>query len=202
MNDNLPELGGTKIEETSLPPVSTPEVKKDVPPVISEPQSVKGRSRKTGRKYMLVWGVVLVMALLIGAVGLGVYFYSKNSPKKHVQEQTEADVVKPAEVAAVPQIPLSSEPYSGLYGKSAVEMQLDFSTGEGFRFYRADPHNKFNLRVTDVRPAGEGAYYVEITEFIESRIKVGVYKGLLTDSDFKGEFVSTHGDRREVLLTR
>ena len=197
--DNLPELNGTEDVNSSATPFTDSVVQQEETPFATIKEINKKQPR---RKFPLVGGVLLLMALLVGAIGVGVYIYSKYpglAKKNQVEVQPVAETQPETQH---PSLPLSSDPYSGLYGASAVEMQMNFTTGEGCRFYRADPYNKFALRLTDVTPVGNDAYEVEITEFIEGRIKVGVYKGIITDSEFRGEYVSTHGDRREFHLTR
>lgn len=180
------EIGGSGTEEKSS--------------VHSHTQSA-GKHHKSHRSTIVVGVALFLMALLIGAVGVGVYLYSKypsEEQKKSAVEEVEAPVPEPA----LPTINLSHEPYSGMYGASVIEMTMDFNTGEGVRFYRADPNNVYTLRITDVKPLDEGRYEVEFTEFLESRIKVGVFKGVLSDSEFRGQYTSTHGDVREFVLTR
>ena len=187
MENDIPELGGSGSDSPLQPH-----------------DELKGSKRKPRRSTFLVGAMLLLMALLIAAVGVGVYVYSKLPDKgrpRHAKVEKIAEIPDAAKDNPV-KIGLSCEPYSGLYGASVIEMCLDFPAEAGVRFYRADPNNKFTLRITQAVPMGDGEYQVEITEFIESRIKVGVYKGVISDSDFTGIYTSTHGDTRQFHLTR
>ncbi|MDE7154592.1 MAG: hypothetical protein K2O00_09175 [Muribaculaceae bacterium] len=176
MDEYKPELGGTL-----------------VPPVKGEHPRKKG----SGKKFVFVGIALLLMAILVGAIGCGVYYYSKHPDPKPV---TQAVVEQPEN--KVPEVLLEKGAYTGHYGASIIEFNMDFSTGSGTRFYTADPYNVYTLRLTEATPSGNDGYDVEIEEYIEGRIKVGVFKGRLTDSDFSGEYISTHGDSRNFKLTR
>lgn len=186
MENDIPELGGRGTDSPLHPH-----------------GELKGTRQKHRRTTFLAGAMLFLMALLIGAVGVGVYVYSK-MPDKGRPRHTKVEQAAEAPVAQkeTASVNLANDPYSGLYGASVIEMDMDFAAGTGTRFYRADPGNVFTLRITQATPLGNGEYHVEITEFIESRIKVGVYKGVITDSDFNGIYTSTHGEQREFHLTR
>lgn len=175
MNNFRPELGGTSVHP------------------------VKDKSRKKGaaKKFSVVGIALLLMALLVGAIGGGVYYYSKHPDTKPVAQSIEE-----ASEPAMPEVALEKGAYTGHYGASIIEFNMDFDTGSGTRLYVADRNNVYTLRLIDATASGNGAYDVEVEEYIEGRIKVGVFRGTLTDSDFSGEYISTHGDRRNFKLTR
>ena len=47
---------------------------------------------------------------------------------------------------------------------------------------------------------GDDSYTVEIKELLKGRIEIGTYTGVLSSDSFKGQYISSHGDIREVNL--
>lgn len=190
MNFEKPGLKGSGVDESTLPPLT----------------ENKEYKRKPHRSFVAVGLMLLLMAVVIGAVGVGVYMYHKAKMQAQVVAVTQpsGEWVSGSDGTGtdIPEIMFVSGCYSGYYGASVVEMNLDFVHRVGTRCYKADPYNKYTLKITGVEPVGNGSYNVEITEYIENRIKVGVFVGNLTDSDFRGEYSSTHGDIREFHFTR
>lgn len=89
---------------------------------------------------------------------------------------------------------------SGTFGSAKIDFTFDADNGRGERVYSLQSDEVYTLILKSAIDNGDGSYTVEIKELLKGRIEIGNYTGVLTSDSFKGQYISSHGDIREVNL--
>lgn len=84
----------------------------------------------------------------------------------------------------------------GKFGAVPATLELDFTSGSGKRYYNSNPTDFYTLKIAKVTPVTDDDYLLEITDLLDGRINIGVYRGTFSDDSFFGTYTSNHGSER------
>lgn len=144
--------------------------------------------------------------IFIGGIGLcavaavaGLLLYIADRSDDVVPETitTAASIVDPnVEIIK----PLGYVSLSGTFGSAKIDFSFDAENGRGERHYTLQSNEVYTLILKSAANNGDDSYTVEIKELLKGRIEIGTYTGVLSSDSFKGQYISSHGDIREVNL--
>lgn len=157
------------------------------------PGSQQPHHRKRSRRMSSLWvGIGIVAAVIVAWL---IFKPADDTPATEPVDKTgqmaAAQRIVPEVLADKGTVVLK-----GKFGAVAATLELDFTSGGGKRYYNSNPADFYTLKIAKVTPAADGDYMLEITDLLDGRINIGVYRGTFSDDKFSGTYTSNHGSER------